>query len=225
MTELAAAIRAIPLPTSMQALPIDVRGFPVPWFVEWRGGVPDFRVIDWRKLRAAVNQHRCWVCGGKPGRLKVSLIGPMCAINRVSAEPPSHPQCARYAVQACPFLSNPRMRRNEKDLPEERFAPGLRIERNPGVTAFWASLHHSRAVDVSDMPLGNGGILFQLGAPEHVEWWAHGRAATLAECVEAIESGLPKLREIAELEGDGAIEDLARATLRAVALLPNEAPT
>jgi hypothetical protein len=202
VTELAAAIRDIPLPTSMQALPVDRRGFPVPWFVEWVDGAPDFRIIDWRKLRAAVKEHRCWVCGGKLGRLKVTPIGPMCAVNRMAPEPPSHPQCARYSAQACPFLSKPAMRRNERNLPEERFVPGLTIARNPGVTALWASLHYSRPVDVSGAPIGNGGILFQLGAPEHVEWWARGRPATQAECRDAIESGLPRLREIAELEGE-----------------------
>jgi hypothetical protein len=220
VTELAAAIREIALPEAMKALPVDRRGFPVPWFVEWTDGVPDFRVIAPGKLVAAVREHRCWVCGGKLGRLKVSVIGPMCAVNRVSAEPPSHLPCARYSVQACPFLGNPRMRRNERSLPEERFVPGLMIERNPGVAALWASLHNSKPVDVSGAPIGNGGVLFQIGAPEHVEWWSHGRLATRAECRDAIASGLPSLRAIAELEGDGAIEDLARATLRAVALLP-----
>jgi hypothetical protein len=224
VTELAAAIRDIPLPESMRSLPVDGRGFPVPWFVEWTDGVPDFRVIDWRKLRAAVREHRCWVCGGKLGRLKVSPIGPMCVVNRVSAEPPSHPQCARYSARACPFLANPRMRRNERDLPEEKFVPGLMVERNPGVTALWSSLRYSKPVDVSDMPIGNGGVLFQLGPLEHVEWWAHGRPATQAECRESLESGLPRLREIAELEGDGALEDLMQATMRAVALFPAEAP-
>jgi hypothetical protein len=223
LTELAAAIRDIPMPPSIAALPVEARGFPVPWFAEvGADGVPDLRMIGAGKLVKAVRLQRCWVCGGPLGRLKVSVIGPMCAVNRVSAEPPCHLQCARYAVRACPFLTQPRMRRNARDLPEERFAPGVMIERNPGVTCLWSSLRKSKPVDVSGMPVGNGGVLFQLGPPEHVEWWARGRPATRQECQDAIESGLPGLREIAELEGNGAIEDLARATLRAVARLPAE---
>ena len=74
MTELAAAIADIPIPLSMQALPIDRRGFPVPWFVSWEDGEPDFRVIGRGKIVQAVKQRRCWVCGGKLGRLKVSVM-------------------------------------------------------------------------------------------------------------------------------------------------------
>jgi hypothetical protein len=220
VSELAAAIRGVPIPLAMQGLPISPRGFPVPWFVEWADGVPDFRLIQRGKIAQAVRQHRCWVCGGKLGRLKVSPIGPMCAVNRVSAEPPSHPQCARYSARACPFLANPRMRRNEKDLPEERFAPGVMIERNPGVTALWTSLYDSRPVDVSNLPVGNGGMLFMLGAPYDVEWWSAGRLASREECEASIEAGLPALRAIAEQEGHGSPDDLDVAVAKAMELLP-----
>ena len=97
----------------------------------------------------------------------------MCAVNRVSSEPPAHPACARYAVQACPFLANPRMRRNENDLPDERIdAAGVHFARNPGVTVLWSSLYASRPFDVL---IGEPGVLFELGAPERVEWWTPGR--------------------------------------------------
>jgi hypothetical protein len=219
VTELAAAIAHIPIPLEMQTLPIDRRGFPVPWFVSWDDGEPDFRVIGRGRFWAALKQGRCWVCGGKLGRLKTSVIGPMCAVNRITSEPPSHPGCARYAAQACPFLTNPRMRRNEKDLPPERIDPaGVHFPRNPGVMVLWSSLRASKPFEDGL----TGGTLLTVGAPHAVEWWAKGRLATRTEAQEGLETGLPLLRQVADAEGNGAIEELAERSLKAMRLLPEE---
>ena len=221
MTELAAAIRTIPLPETMAGLAIDKRGFPVPWFVEWIDAEPDFRVIGRGKIVKAVREGRCWVCGHKLGRLKVSVIGPMCAVNRVSSEPPSHPQCARYAAMACPFLTQPRMRRNDKDMPTEKIDPaGIHIDRNPGVALLWSSLHPSRPFEAQ---VGNAGVLFELGAPHAVEWWTQRRRATRTEADEALRSGVPALMKVALDEGGDAPEALTLAFHRALQLLPEAA--
>ncbi|HEY1878473.1 MAG TPA: hypothetical protein VGG68_00925 [Caulobacteraceae bacterium] len=219
MTEaaLVAAIRDIPMPDAIRSLPVQ-GGFPVPWFVSWRHGVADFRVVDLRKFEQAQRQGLCWVCGRGLGRIKASLIGPMCAINRITSEPPSHPVCARYAARACPFMSNPRMRRNEKDLPEERIEPpGVHLDHNPGASVIWMSLFRSRPFE----PEG-GGTLFDLGTPHEVEWWIRGREATRDEALEAIARGLPKLEAVARAEGQEAIDALVEATTTAMRLLPPE---
>jgi hypothetical protein len=82
-------------PPAIQALPLDRRGFPVPWFIKWFDGQPDFRVADREKMALAVRHGRCWICGKPMGRMKCFVIGPMCAVNRISSEPPSHPRPAR----------------------------------------------------------------------------------------------------------------------------------
>jgi hypothetical protein len=46
-----------------------------------------------------------------------------------------------------------------------------------------------------------GTTAFQIGEPEHVEWWRESRPATRAEVDEAIEGGMPFL--IAEATGIG----------------------
>lgn len=218
MIERAAAIRDIPMPRGVAALPMDRRGFPVPWFVAWIDGEADFRVVGPGKLVAAVKEERCWLCGDKLGRVKASVIGPMCAINRVTSEPPCHPLCAHYAVQTCPFLVNPRARRNAKDMPEEGIPPaGLHIEGNPGLTVIWLSLAPSKPFRP---PAGFDGVLFDLGRPKSVEWWMRGRWATRAECVEAIERGLPNLMRVAEEEGVQAVAELRNAAARAQRWLP-----
>src|SRR5437764_29347 len=97
------------LPSRLKLLPVDERGFPVPWFVAWIDGKPDFRVVDQRKMAIAVSEKRCWVCGDFLGRYMAFVIGPMCAVNRVSSEPPSHRECAEFSVRACPFLTKPKV--------------------------------------------------------------------------------------------------------------------
>src|SRR5262245_54991717 len=107
-----------PLPSRIAGLPIDPeRGYPVPWFVAWHDGKPEFRTADGRKFRQAIRDRLCWVCGQPLGRHLVFVIGPMCTVNRVTVEPPCHLDCAEFSVRACPFLSKPQMTRRENDLP------------------------------------------------------------------------------------------------------------
>lgn len=215
-----------PVPPRVAKLPRDHRGFPVPWFVQWfEGGqagepgvgVPDFRVVDSRKIGRAVKQKLCWVCGEPMGTFKAFVIGPMCAINRVISEPPSHRECAVFSATACPFLSKPRMKRNEKDLPEEgQEAAGFGIKRNPGVACVWIT----KSFRPFRPQMGNAGILFQLGEPTEVLWFAQSRTATRGEVLASIDSGFPLLVEMAEKDGPAGIMALAQARARALPLLP-----
>jgi hypothetical protein len=220
--DLNASIKDIPRPPGVDQLLVDARGWVVPWFVSCLDGVPDHRVVDGRKFYRAVKHERCWVCGGPLGRIKASVIGPMCAVNRITSEPPSHPQCARYAVVACPFLSKPRARRNERNLPEERReAAGVALDRNPGIAVIWESLHPSKPFNPMH---GAQGTLFDLGAPYRVSWWREGEPATRDEVLESIFTGLPALLKVAQAEGQEAVEALAEMTAKALELLPEAAP-
>lgn len=128
-----------PLPDRMKGLSVS-RGYPVPWFVAWRDGEPEFRCMDPEKLVLAIRCKRCWVCGGVLGKFMTFVVGPMCGINRTSAEPPCHRECAQWSARNCPFLSKPQMDRRENDLPENIVeAPGFAIRRNPGVTLLWTT--------------------------------------------------------------------------------------
>jgi hypothetical protein len=95
------------LPSRMKTLPVDERGYPVPWFVDWVDGKPEFRAMDGNKWESAVRYRLCWVCGGTLGVNKSFVAGPMCGINRTSAEPPCHLECATWSARNCPFLKNP----------------------------------------------------------------------------------------------------------------------
>jgi len=190
-----------PLPPKMLGLPIDKRGFPVPFFVAMVNGEPDHRLVEPRAAKQCVELGRCWICGGQLGTYKSFVVGPMCAVNRISSEPPSHLECARYAAKACPFLSRPHAHRREAGLPEViRDPAGVFEQRNPGVTLVWTT----RTFKPFRAPraTGGSGVLFDMGAPESMEWYAEGRTALRAEVDASIASGLPKLVAMAQADND-----------------------
>ncbi|MEH2525893.1 MULTISPECIES: hypothetical protein [unclassified Bradyrhizobium] len=206
-----ASIKDIPMPPRMARRPISDKGFPVPWFVAKVDGQWDFRVVDTPKLPQAVKRGLCWLCGEPLGQYLCFVIGPMCAINRASSEPPSHRDCAEYAVKACPFLSKPNMRRN-KNFDFEPVGPaGVGVAHNPGVTLLWITKGYRpfRA---------NGGVLFEIGDPLETYFYREGRTATRDEILAAIDKGLPILRQMAAEEN--AMPELQAQIDRAMTLIP-----
>lgn len=208
MNRLNNSIASIPLPHRMRQLPVSDTGYPVPWFVSWPDGKPDFRVADATKLARAIRVDLCWLCGNTLGRFKCFVVGPMCAINRISAEPPSHRDCAEYAVRACPFLAKPRMRRNETDLPAYVEPGGVMIKRNPGCILLWIT-HDYRVIRP------DGAVLFEMAEPVELVAYAEGRRATREELDASVNSGLPALADMAKGEGDAALRELAAQIERA----------
>lgn len=186
-----------PLPQKMHRLPIDKRGFPVPFFVAIVNGEPDHRIVEPRAMMHCIEQGLCWICGGQLSVYKSFVIGPMCAINRINSEPPSHRDCARYAVEACPFMARPHAKRREAGMPDQSLSQpaGIHLERNPGVALIWTT----RSFKPFSAP---GGVLFDLGPAESMEWYAEGRAATRAEVDASIASGLPSLVQMAKEDND-----------------------
>lgn len=207
------------LPPRIAKLRVDHRGYPVPWFVAWIDGVPDFRVIDTPKLAIAHNRALCWICGEPLGAWLAFVIGPMCAVNRVSSEPPSHRECAEFAACKCPFLAMPKAQRREANILAETMpAAGVGLKRNPGVALVWITKEYKPFRTET-------GWLFQVGEPRETLWFCEGRTATREECEASITSGLPLLREPAEAQdqaepGCGASKELDRMLAKALTLLP-----
>jgi hypothetical protein len=203
------------IPDNMAMLPVDERGYPVPWFVEWIEGRPDFRVTSRLKMYRAVKFDLCWTCGKPMGTKRRAYVsGPMCSVNRTNGEPPSHVACATWSAIACPFLSKPAKHRREEGLPDEgQFHPGA-ILRNPGAMVVWVT--RGTKIKFAD----RDGLLFDLGEPERVEWYARGRPATREEVEASIASGLPLLREAAAKDGPEAQRQMEAAIQAALPLLP-----
>jgi hypothetical protein len=199
----------------MRGLPINEQGYPVPYFVAWVDGKPDFRVTDAKKIIEAVRFSLCWLCGQTRGRNVTYVIGPMCCVNRISSEPPSHTECADFAARACPFLTRPAAPRNPRDVPAEAVDPaGIAIKRNPGVALLWTTRSLVRPLRVGD------GYLFHVGEPDAVTWYAEWRLATREEVVASFDSGVEILRTQAKAESPEAEAALARQVEAARSLLP-----
>jgi hypothetical protein len=208
-----AAIRDIPVPKRLVGRPLTDKGFPVPWFASFIDGSWNLVAVDPAKIHEALRKEKCWICGDTLGRYKSFIIGPMCSINRISSEPPQHRECAEYAVKACPFLSKPRMRRNEAAAAEagsgKEKVPGIMIEHNPGAALIWVTrtFHVSR----------DG--LIELGPPVETLWFCEGRKATRAEILASIDKGLSLLRPMAAAE-EGGTELLEQQLAEAMKLVP-----
>ncbi len=212
---------AVTIPDRMKALPLDERGYPIPWFVDYTDdGKPEFRAMDRRKFVRAIREKLCWVCGQRLGIHITFVAGPMCGMNRTSSEPPNHRDCAVWSSKNCPFLANPRMVRREDDIPPEAWdnVAGFGLKRNPGVVMLW----HCRGYEVFKVPQtdgGGGGYLLTMGEPESVEWLACARSATREEVMQSINSGIPALEAVAKLE-KGGLEALAASYKRFEKWLP-----
>jgi hypothetical protein len=207
----------VPIPKRIAKLPLDKRGYVIPWFVGYDDtGEPDFRLTDARKLIAAVKERRCFICGEPFGKYLAFTVGPMCVINRTSGEPPEHRECAEFAVQACPFLVNPNQKRNPRAYRTDDATPpgGEMIRRNPGCAIIWITESY-------EIWQTQTGPIFRMGEPLEISMWAQGRPALRHEIEESIESGLPFLYDMAVKEGPKAIEALDAAKKKAYQVLFN----
>lgn len=216
------SIAEIDGPEQMMMLPRSREGWPVPWFVSWVDGEPDFRIIKPDAVDLARNRGLCWLCGYPLGMQATYVAGPMCGINRNSAEPPSHHACATYAAKACPFLSRPHARRRDVSSEEAEAlglrVPGTQIRRNPGVAMLWRTV----SVTFPYRLAGDRDVMFRLPDPLRVDWFCEGREATLAEVKESIASGIGPLRDAALSEGEGAVAALHKAIVDLHPFLPRE---
>jgi len=108
----------VPVPTRLQKRPLDERGFLITYVTTiGTDGKPDFRIIDHFKVIECIEERICGLCGESIGPL-VSLIGgEECVVRRQFSDPPMHPECARYASQVCPFLTNQNAKYHNRDNP------------------------------------------------------------------------------------------------------------
>jgi hypothetical protein len=219
-----------PLPNRLLGCHRDRRGFIVPFFVQWfhegqpsRPGIgePDFRVVNPGSFGACLRHGLCWLCGKPLGKHRAFVLGPMCVITRVNSEPPSHRDCAEYAMKVCPFLTRPNMRRNDTDFEAPIIpAPGEHQERNPGIMALWMT----DGAQLFNAESGQQGILFEVNDPSEVVWWREGRIATRAEVELGLAQAMPFLEAEAASKGRQAIAQLEQLSARALRYIPPEAP-
>ena len=137
-------------PTRIAQLPVDDRGFPIPWNVQRdKDGKPLFTVNDQAKHIQALTKDLCPLCGERNEQIRWFVGGPMSAFhpNGVYFDLPGHKDCIAYALQVCPYLAAKNYK-HRIDLPDPSKLP-------EGVVAL---------VDYTQIP-GRPELFVMVGAP------------------------------------------------------------
>jgi len=183
--------------------------------------VRDFRLASSAKRVHAVKHRLCWICGQTLGRYLAFTVGPMCAVNLNTSEPPSHRECAEFAAKACPFLTLPDSMYRDKNLPEDAKSMPHLLAGNPGGAVVWVT----RSFEPYRVPGSPGAWLIRIGPAVEVQWWVRGHLASRAEALALLEARLPLLEQIAAQEGPDALAALAGMVTACKRWLPDDAVT
>ena len=107
-------MRQIEIPSFLAHLKVDGRGYPIPFFVGYIDGKPDFRLLDAKKQVICFEQKLCSVCGKKLFKDSLFFIsGPQGLSNAISTDPGMHRDCAEYSMKFCPHLYFEKSERRE----------------------------------------------------------------------------------------------------------------
>lgn len=100
-------------PASRLARQPTVGRLTVPYMVDATRRPIDFKVLDVEHIRRCIRHRRCGVCGGRI-RGALAFIGPTDpGADACFADPWMHEDCARTAMEQCPFLAGRRDWREE----------------------------------------------------------------------------------------------------------------
>lgn len=96
----------VPLPERLKDFP-KIGPYIIP-YVAFIGpdGTPDLKIVDDDKRRRCYRKKWCGICGQPLGEPIVFIGGPVSVRNRSFIDPAMHEECALYAAQVCPYLSN-----------------------------------------------------------------------------------------------------------------------
>jgi hypothetical protein len=153
------------MPPRVAALPRDPRGYPVPFAAAEDGGRPLLGLLSLPKLLACHRRRLCLVCGGPLGELACFVGGPGSVRGHTFGEAPGHPDCALYAVRACPALNGEMARR--VPAPDGSLTPPGTVEALPEVVAVYAC-RRWRVLGV------RGTLVFRPGNAAWVRWFRGG---------------------------------------------------
>jgi len=120
--------RAVEIPVWLKHRPVDPRGYPIPFTAYVSpDGTPDFRVLDEEKRQDVVRRRLCGLCGFPLAYWIWFIGGDQSFSTRMFNDPAMHEECARYALEVCPFLVRPNARYRK---PPEELA-GVEVWTHP----------------------------------------------------------------------------------------------
>lgn len=207
---------ATPLPPArLLRRPRDKDGRIVPACMATVNGEPDFRLVAHGAFQRAHDKRLCLVCDMPLSTWAAFVLPGTGVITHTATEPPSHRTCLLYTLKVCPFLTDPDAKRRDDGL-EDAITPTRLIHEHPGAVALFVT-------DSWDRSHTSG--LFSIRNPVEVTWWTRARRATYPEALDALVTGLARLRvEAADLPDPGqALTDQDAHYARALELLPGNA--
>lgn len=105
------------IPEYLKHLKVNSKGYPIPFFVAYVDGKPDFRLLDARKQGYCIDQKLCAICGKKLFKNSYYFIsGPEGYKNKIATDPAMHRNCAEYSLNMCPHLHIEKTTRRESGL-------------------------------------------------------------------------------------------------------------
>lgn len=178
----------VEIPARLRRRPKDRRGYPIPYIVMIdKDGRPHFTINDSRKVQKCVHGKRCGLCGDKLERAAIWFVGGSRCFtqsNGAFIDPPMHEECARYALQVCPFLAAPSYAKriddrtlDEKAIPDGMFIGVTSAPMRPDQPEVFGL---GRCAAFSIIPEGRDFILLPVALPGrekwlHVEFWKGGK--------------------------------------------------
>jgi len=119
-----AVCQSVEVPKALRKRPKDRRGYPIP-FIVFRDANkrPHFTINDQRRVVHVIRKKLCGLCGEKLKDGAWFVGGSDCFTSPLGAfiDPPMHEDCAKYALQVCPFLAAPSY---SKRIDDRTITPG-----------------------------------------------------------------------------------------------------
>lgn len=112
------------IPTSLSHLPLDERGYPIPYFVSRYKGKIDFRMLNTHKQEEMIEKKICSICGKKLYKDYFYFIsGPIGLKNQVCSDPAMHRECAEFSLKACPHMYFEKATRRDAGIDDDLVQP------------------------------------------------------------------------------------------------------
>ena len=171
------------IPDSMAALPLDGRGLPVPHFVPWFDGEPDFSRVKPGALEFSHQNNLCWLCNEFLGVSKWFILDDITrCINRTASHLPSHRACAEFAAKNYPCMT----------------------QAQHGCSCLWETNAYRVFTDLE------GRITIDIGEASGATFWCDGRKASQEQVLESVRNSIGKLQAEAIGNGPMAMVELVR---------------
>lgn len=110
----------VPTDTGLVHVPMH-NGMVIPYIaLRHLDGTLEFGQIDHDRVAECLSDQRCQLCAQPLADAAVLMVRPMDFGAGYCPEPAQHPECAAYAIRACPMLAGRLRRHRDRTRPQQR---------------------------------------------------------------------------------------------------------